>query len=48
MKLQTNSILLTIVGIVAIIISLLFTEKQENCWDKYQTENDAIMHCEEH
>jgi hypothetical protein len=20
----------------------------ENCWDKWQTENEAIMHCETH
>lgn len=22
--------------------------KEENCWDKYSTEQEAIMHCEEH
>ena len=38
--------LLTILAVVGIIISI--TQAPTNCWDNYQTENDAIMHCEEH
>jgi hypothetical protein len=38
--------LLTILGLVGIIIYM--TTAPTNCWDNYQTENDAIMHCEEH
>lgn len=40
-------IILTILGIVGIIVFTI-TQAPTNCWDKYQTERDAIMHCEEH
>ena len=47
MKKRTSLIVLTILAIIGIIIFTI-TQSQVNCWDKYQTENDAIMHCEEH
>lgn len=37
--------------LIVFIISLFFdwTENLvENCWDKYQTEQEAITHCEKH
>ena len=39
--------LLTLLGIIGIIISIT-TQAPTNCWDNYNTEYDAIMHCEEH
>jgi hypothetical protein len=39
--------ILTILGLIGIIVFTI-TLTPTNCWDNYQTENDAIMHCEEH
>jgi len=38
--------ILTILGLAGIIVFTV-TQTPANCWDKYETERDAIMHCEE-
>jgi len=41
-------VILTIIGSVTAITWMLLHPNvySNNCWDKYQTEQEAIMHCE--
>lgn len=42
------SLILTAI-VLAIVAAFSYTRQVEtNCWDKYQTENSAIEHCEQH
>jgi hypothetical protein len=40
-----NAIL--VVGILVAIFGFFGQNSVENCWDKYQTEEQAISHCEQ-
>jgi hypothetical protein len=40
------SSILTIGIVIGMIVNARL--KPENCWDKYQTEEQAILHCETH
>jgi len=39
---------LVLIGFIIWLIFGFFNNSVENCWDKYQTENEAIMNCEIH
>jgi hypothetical protein len=39
---------LVLIGLIIWLIFGFFNNSVENCWDQYQTENEAIMHCENH
>jgi len=34
--------------VLTVLIVALSSVERENCWDKYQTEDEAIMNCESH
>jgi hypothetical protein len=36
-----------VVGILVAIFGF-FNNSVQNCWDKYETEEQAIIHCEKH
>jgi hypothetical protein len=36
-----------VIGILVLIFGF-FNNSVENCWDKYDTEDQAIAHCEKH
>jgi hypothetical protein len=37
---------LILIAIICYQLTIWFNNSVENCWDKYQTENEAIAHCE--
>ena len=42
-------VVLNLVGIIAILVGIWLafgSDLVENCWDKYQTEQEAISNCE--
>lgn len=39
---------LVLTAIVIYQMIIWFNNSVENCWDKYQTEQQAITHCEKH
>lgn len=44
-------VVLNLVGIIGILVGIWLGFGQnsvQNCWDKYQTEQQAITHCEKH
>lgn len=40
--------LVGIIGLLVVIWSFFGSNLVENCWDKYPTEEQAIIHCENH
>lgn len=44
----TTKIALALLAIALIWIGAASSQSPANCWDQYQTEDEAIMHCENH
>ena len=40
--------LVGLIGLLVVIWSFFGQNPVENCWDKYETEDQAIIHCEIH
>jgi uncharacterized membrane protein YgaE (UPF0421/DUF939 family) len=48
---RDKNLLFVFIAFILIVISVLVSFvlfKPASCWDKYQTEVEAIAHCEEH
>jgi hypothetical protein len=42
------SIFLFVLVLAVLLLAIFNTEVPTNCWDKYQTEYEAITNCEKH